>query len=236
MKKVQNLALVTIILVLAACNKTNCNTAEPNCHFNIDLGTSESVIPDDQLLEYYEIWKSIMLVQSEMSVDYFNDHITDYRLSSTEWSGGISFKITYILTIDWVDIRCSDEFLVKMNASYDAFTHLDIPRDVFLSKEEIEFNIANEVHSDVSRYQTIETLKYSNCAEVFAAVNETENTNITLDYVTYYVPGKLPREDGDPYYMLSGNVCGNKNECWSGYINLVTGEKEIWKDACIIVG
>ncbi|NOQ70897.1 MAG: hypothetical protein GQ574_02780 [Crocinitomix sp.] len=236
MRKYLSLVFLTVLFLFTACDKTTCEPIEASCDFNTDLGTAESVLPESQLNEYYDIWKAILMEKSGMSETYFNAHITDYRLSSHAWNAGTSFRIDYIMTIDWIEIKCHDQFLVNMDGSYDAYSHLNIERNVFFNAEQIEFNIANDVHSTVNYFNTIETLKYDNCTEVYTAVNGTENTNILFDYVSYYVPGKLPRSDGDPYIILTGRVCNSENDCWSGYINLVTGEKEVYKTACVIVG
>ncbi|MFT5819640.1 MAG: hypothetical protein ACI8ZM_000865 [Crocinitomix sp.] len=236
MRTIQNLVFLTALFLFTACDKTTCEPAEITCDFKTDLGTAESILPESQMNDYYDIWKTLLMEKSGMSETYFNAHITDYHLSSHAWNAGTSFRIDYIMTIDWIDIKCHDQFLVYMDGSYGAYGHLNIERDVFFNAEQIETNIANDVHSTVNYFNTIETLKYSNCTEVYAAVNPTENTNVSLGHVSYYVPGKLPHSDGNPYIMLTGRVCNSENDCWAGYINLVTGEKEVYQTACVIVG
>lgn len=216
------LATLCLFLLITSCSKKD----EPQPKI-------DSVLSETQENEYYQIWKSILLENSNMTDEYFNEHITNYTLSSYKWNGGISFKIDYIIRIDWVNIKSSNNFLVKMNSSYDAYRHLNIPRDIFFTKNQIKLNTYSDVHSEVDRHNPVNALKYKNSNEVYEAVVTSSGYNeVSLDYISYYVPGKLPRKDGDPYYILNGTISDSQNRCLTGYINLVTGDSEVWETTC----
>ena len=237
MNCIKTLTLLVVVLSVTACQKKHCLSKKKACNFDTELKSEASVLDESQLNDYYEIWKSILLEKSDMTAAYFNSHITAFSLSSSEWSAGISFKIEFIINVNWVDIKCSDAFIVKMNSSYEAYQHLNIPRDVFLDQTEVQSNIERDVHSEITKYNTIEDIKYANCDEIYDAIsNGFGKSDLSADRVSYHVPGKLPREDGDPYYLFNSSHCKQKKNCSHGYINLVTGEKEVWKEACVIVG
>ncbi|WP_109358881.1 hypothetical protein [Brumimicrobium oceani] len=193
-----------------------------------------NILSQNQQNEYFEIWKSLVMNKSAMSESYFDAHIVDYKISSIAWNAGVSFRIDYQLKIDWMTINCQDEFLVTMNSSYEAFEHLNIPRDVNFDESQIDFNINNMVHSEISSYNLLDQLKYNNCDELKTAIKDSTGYQVAVpDRATYYVPGKLPREDGDPYVLIIGTINNQENKCLKGHINLNTGEWEAWEDVCV---
>lgn len=234
--------LLSLLFLVSSCKKDlhtpeDCVSTQSPCTFDTHCESSGSVLTPAQTDEYYEIWKSILMENSSMTEAYFDAHITNFALSSNEWDGGISFRVNYIMHIDWVDIKCSDAFLVNMSSTYESYGHLNIPRDVLLDEDQIKFNIANNVKSEVSTYNLIEELRYSSCDEVYEAAISAAGyeDELSVNRVSYYVPGKLPREDGDPYYLLNGVICSSPNTCLKGYINLVSGETHVVEDHCYIV-
>ena len=50
----------------------------------------------------------------------------------------------------------------------------------------------------------------------------------------FYVPGNIPRENGDLYLMLYGDVDISKNKCLRGHINLMTGQYKIEEYPCMV--
>jgi hypothetical protein len=78
------------------------------------------------------------------------------------------------------------------------------------------------------------TLKYLTLADALNEFRNQTDKNIEVKYISFYVPGKLPREDGNPYFIGRGTLDKNKNECIFGYMNLVTGLTKSYKEVCII--
>lgn len=231
---------INIILVVAffALLLNGCNFEDRiingNCKFDSDISTRGNVLTQSQQNFYFNIWKYLLKKENNMTDTYFDNHITKYVISSYKWNAGITFQIDYIMHIDWMDIKCQDNFIVKMNSSYSAFEYLNIPRDIFFNQDQIETNL-NSVVSSISTYNLIETLKYKNCKELKRAIIESSGfSEATPDYPTYYVPGKSPSQDGYPYVIINGVVNENDNECLSGYINLKTGECVVKKSPCLI--
>lgn len=242
MKHISLLALlISLLVATTACKKDihspdDCVSEQSDCRFDTACESSGSVLSPNQEAAYYDIWEYILLENNNMTEAYFDDHITNYAISTYEWDGGISFSISYIMHIDWVDIKCSDKFLVNMSSAYSSYPHLNIPRDVFFDEAQIKFNIENNAQSEISNYNLLESLRYENCAAVYeAAIAASGYDELSVESVSYYVPGKLPREDGDPYYLLNGIICDSPNTCLTGYINLNTGETSVRETACVIV-
>lgn len=241
------LVLVLTTLLINACNKeesesnnSESNNSESNnsksnnseCNFDSNIAISGNVLTQNQQDDYFKIWKSILMRNSNMSEAYFANHITKYVITSSEWDGGISFRVNYIMHIDWIDIKCHDAFLVKMNSAYHAYQYLNIPRDIFFNQNQIESNISSKVDS-ISFYNLIENLKFKDCNELNKAIKKSSGYNeAKTDYATYYVPGNVPRENGDPYVIIKGTINDKDNECITGKINLNTGVCNVRKSVC----
>ena len=226
--------LALTVLLINACNNEESESNNSDCNFDSNITISGNVLTQNQQDDYFKIWKSILMKNSNMTDAYFEKHITKYVVTSSEWDGGISFRVDYIMHIDWVDIKCHDDFLVKMNAAYDAYKNLNIPRDTFFNQNQIESNISSKVNS-ISFYNLIESLKFKDCNELNKAIKKSSGYNeAKIDYVAYSVPGNVPRKNGDPYVIIKGTINDKNNECITGDINLKTGECIVRKDACIV--
>ena len=239
MKSIKLILSITITtLLLTACNKETvekdgekCGNNE--CTFSSPIPSFGNVLTQSKQDEYHGIWKAILMDKSNMSASYFDTHIIDHKISSSEWNAGTSFEINYIMRIDWMTINCSDKFLVKMNSSYEAYGYMNIPRDVYFDQPRIESNIDAKVNSEISSYNLLEQLKYSNCSDLKTAIKDSSGYDVAKPAnATYYVPGKIPREDGDPYVLIKGTVNQQENKCLNGQINLNTGECNVCEDAC----
>jgi hypothetical protein len=79
------------------------------------------------------------------------------------------------------------------------------------------------------------SLKYETFQSAFNAFKNATNSNMGIERISFYVPGKLPHEDGNPYFIGRGTLSKNSNECIVGYMNLVTGVTESHDDVCVIV-
>lgn len=246
MRQIKNiLVLVLTTLLINACDKeesqsnneesqSNSEKSQSNsdCNFDSNITISGNVLTQNQQEDYFKIWKSIVMKKSNMTEAYFANHIKKYVITSSEWDAGISFRVDYIMHIDWIDIKCHDDFIVKMNSNYDAYQNLNIPRDIFFNQNQIESNISSNVNS-ISFYNLIENLKFKDCDELNKAIKKSSGYNeAKTDYATYYVPGNVPRENGDPYVIIKGTINDKDNECITGEINLNTGTCNVRKSAC----
>ena len=80
----------------------------------------------------------------------------------------------------------------------------------------------------------INGIKYETFSLALESFKLKTDKKMEVDRIDFYVPGKLPREDGDPYFIGRGTIDENKNDCIVGYMNLVTGVTESHHDVCII--
>lgn len=95
-----------------------------------------------------------------------------------------------------------------------------------LSQLEMEYRALAEIYA----------LKYSNFSTAEQAFKNGTDPHMDVDRIDFYVPGKFPREDGDPYFIGRGTIDESENRCVKGYMNLVTGVVEYHYDVCVIEG
>lgn len=88
------------------------------------------------------------------------------------------------------------------------------------------------------KYEDLSTkyrFKYKSFNDAVVALQNAVGTQLAFpDRIDFYVPGKVPREDGDPYFIFDSVIDITKNDCLTGYMNLVTGETKSWSDSCRI--
>ncbi len=78
------------------------------------------------------------------------------------------------------------------------------------------------------------SLKYGIFSDAVNAFKTATNSNMNVTEISFYVPGKVPRKDGNPYFIGRGTVNASANDCVVGYMNLVTGTTESHHDVCVI--
>lgn len=88
----------------------------------------------------------------------------------------------------------------------------------------------------MSRIKPIEKLRFSSYQDAVAALNQAAHTDkINATRFAYYVPGNLPRINGDPYLLGDGVIDCSQNSCVSGNLNLSTGEVKVSRQPCVII-
>ena len=186
---------------------------------------------------YFKIWKNLFLTRNQISEDYYNSHLEIISCTIRKWDSGISFYLSYIMHIDWADIEGDDNFLVLLNSSATEYQHLNIPRDVYLTEREITVILDNRVYgSSIGKVNPVENLLYTDYEQAVSAFQTAVNCDkIFPQRLAYYVPGKLPRIDGDPYFIGFGTLDSLNNRCIDGYFNLITGIGSAHETVCIII-
>ncbi len=228
-------------LLLVACSQDSSVSPLSRCVDGNALllsATSPCAADDELCSRYLDIWRNQIQKRNDMSNEYFTQHVVPYNASIDAWDIGESFRVQYRVTITWAVIGESDQFVVNLRSSEPAYQHLDIPRDVYLSESEVEVILDEQVFSSsVTRIVSVERLKFCNQQEAVTALQNVAHTDrIGFDRIAYYVPGRLPREDGYPYLFGSGEIDRNENRCITGRLNLVSGIGEGRETVCVITG
>jgi len=113
-----------------------------------------------------------------------------------------------------------------------------LPRDVWFTLPEIKVVLEKRVFdTTLGRVDPSAKLMYASLDEAKAFLMKKYNlAKIDSAEVAFYVPGKLPREDGMPYLLWSTVLDDKSNQLRKGYLNLVNGTDESHEDAIRIYG
>ena len=196
-----------------------------------DFGSILSVSQDSF---YYKIWKSELQNLNEIDSIYFIRHFKKIHLSSVEWNEGITFRIDYLFSFDWLKFKVTDEFMIKLNSSSSSYQYLHIPRDTLLNDNWTRFNIRNGINYEATcLINKIEKLPYKSCSEACQSFKDSSGYDVMYpERISLYVPGKSPRVDGYPYFIGHGIIDSTTYHCVKGYFNIVNGKYEVHEDYC----
>jgi hypothetical protein len=208
---------------------------DSTCTFDSSLYSMGSVLTSTQMNEYFEIWKSLFMVKNGLDNNTFARYVIKTEKSSNKWREGISFRVDYLIKIDWAIVGCFDELFVYKDSSGTTYNYLNIPKNVFLNKSQIEFNLSHEVYSEISRYNLFKPLAFKNCEEACMAARQQSGYHYLFTHgLSFYVPGMVPRENGDLYLSLYGDIDRSANQCLTGNINIMDGQSHITESPCRI--
>ncbi|MFH1049425.1 MAG: hypothetical protein V1779_00680 [bacterium] len=231
-----------VIIALLSCSKKTIDLPEVessltlSCEFLNDtiIRDYESILTESQDSFYINLWKSELLESNEIDSNYFITHFKNIHLSSNEWKGGITFRIEYLFTYEWLKYKVKDEFMIKLNSSWINYKHLDIPRDILLNESWTRYNIRNEINYEgTCKVNKVEKLLFKSCEEACQCFKDSSGYDeIFPERISLYVPGKLPRIDGYPYFIGSGIIDSTSFGCVIGYFNIINGEYKVWEDYC----
>ena len=184
---------------------------------------------------YFAIWKNQFLKRNAMAREYFDEHVsvTKYEMQC-QWQDGIILRVEYDVTYDWAVVSYYDQVIVMLYDQGTAYRYLPIKRNHFFTEEEVAFLLDNNVYGkSITPVKSLTVLGFSNYETALAAFQEGIGGYTPINVkLSFYVPGKIPRMDGDPYLIGFAVVDEAKNDCRSGYLNLVTGQVVANPAAC----
>ena len=189
-----------------------------------------SICTDDICQQYQAIWKELFMEKNNLSESYFQNHIILVDSGVGSWDEGISFSIRYKVKIGWAIAFQSDQFIIKINKDNNLYPALVLPRDQYLSKNEILIALNGQAFSsNLLNLSNTENIKYNSMNNALAQLIRMSNINtlcsngVFVDQST----GNLTLEAGAKYD-------NEANSCVRGYIDLVTGETKIQDTPCAI--
>jgi len=175
--------------------------------------------------EYLNIWKDLFIKQNGLTKEFFNKHITIYGTTFNDWDEGTSFMVCYEVKIDWAISYTCDQFQVKINSGSNLFPAL--PRDTYLTKENIETTIGQSYASRITKVMNTETLKFSSLDKAIKFLVAEAN-------VTTLCPNRISIDEqtGELVLECSATYDFSKNECIAARVGLLNGEPVIHDTTC----
>lgn len=121
-------------------------------------------------------------------------------------------------------IFCKENNSTKNQNDPNTATHPIVKSDAVLASKYLDLS---------AKYN----FKYKTFDEAVKALQVATRTDKAYpDKIDFYVPGKVPHEDGNPYFIFRNTLDEGKNDCLVGYMNLVSGVVKNWHDVCVIYG
>lgn len=186
---------------------------------------------------YLGIWKKQFLERNAMERAFFDKQVSvDKYEVECEWVSGLSLRVEYKVAYDWAVINQHDQIIVLLYSQEGAYRHLPLKRDLLFTEKEVSYAIDKNVFfSSVSPVKALDKLRFSSPQDAARDFQKKIGSN-NLENVrlSFYVPGKLPRQDGYPYLIGRGVIDIKRNVCIEGHMNLATGEVEARENACIV--
>ncbi len=225
---------ISIFCLFQTCTKDSDTKLKVECpegFFNpVTINCSGQLCQSDTCQTYYNIWKDLFLDKNQMSQEYFDAHITPCYSRLDYWNDGISYRISYKISIGWAECGSLDKFIIYIES--DVNPGLDYPRNVLLSKSQIG-NILD------GRFFSSQMLKITPVDELkYFSEKDAMNALIRASYVDNFCGGSVsfPQYDpytvGHPYFIASGALNWTENKCITGSIDLITGETYIYYPLC----
>lgn len=170
-------------------------------------GSGDSSIDEATLLSRYrQIWQAEFQRRNQFSADVFAASVAIDREEIMRTDSGNYYWVVYFVRGGWVAIKAVDQLMVFRKSSAGGHRTLSLPLDTWFSPEQVARAVdARWDASDMTRVSPIGQLAYASLDAAKAEISRKTGISrfITTEPV-FYVPGKLPRSDGDPYLLFTG--------------------------------
>ncbi len=211
-------------------NENNEEETRPTSCAEMTIDYVHYVCADSLCKAYQNSWKEIFIEKNGITEQYFNDHVTIYHSSIDDWEKGTSISISYTVTADWAIAHNTDQFIIKIEEGDSLYPSLDVPRGVFLSKEDIKTIIAaNAFSSGIIKFTPGEALRFGSKDEAItfltaqAKVSSLCLQRIYIDKITGHISLYAGAEYDDEW-----------NKCIEATLDLINGEYALRENACLI--
>jgi len=152
-----------------------------------------------------------------------------------KWAEGTSFEIFYKVKIEWAEYRLLDKFIFYIASNL--YPGLDVPRNVLLSKSQIETILdGNYFSSEMNKITPVNKLKFTSQTDAMKALIDASDVDtFCIGSVSYQQKSFDQNTVGHPYLIASGVLNWKDNKCIEGSIDLITGETFINEKVCYIL-
>jgi hypothetical protein len=233
--KNQLLFILVIHLVFLASCKDKIQERTVTCiqsgdYDYLDQYSAGSLCTSDICTQYQAIWKELFMAKNSLSESYFQDHILISNTAVNSWNDGISFSICYKVKIGWAIAWECDQFIIKINKDKYYYPTLNLPRDQYLSKDEIQIAVDGKAFSShIIKLSNAENLKFNSMNKALDELIRAANINTLCSGMIFIdeSTGNLTLEAGAQYE-------NEQNSCIQGRIDLINGSTSVTDTPCAI--
>lgn len=166
---------------------------------------------DSALVERYQaMWKEELMRQNGITESDFASKI---EIKSQEIMHGETndyYRVDFLCKWDWVEVPAHHQVVVRISSKDSGYGNLPLPRDTWFSKDDFTLAIEKQIYStDSIKISPAKPLAFASFdAAKEDIMKKTGITSFSHLETAFYVPGKLPRVDGDPYINFNGTKGG----------------------------
>ena len=167
--------------------------------------------------------------KNHLTESYFNSHIELSSSSVNIWNNGRSFSICYKIKLGWAEAYNCDQFMIKIDKSNQFYPAINLPRDTYLSKDQIRLEIdGNAFSSFITKLSNVENLKFNTLDDAVKALTVKAKVNTLCARMIFvnYTTGNLVLE-ADAQYD------NEVNSCIQGRADLITGATTVSEVPCV---
>ena len=190
----------------------------------------KSICQDDVCTQYFDVWKELIQEKNNLSDEYFDEHIEIYKTFLNDWKHGISIHVCYNFQIEWAVAYNCDSFIINIDGENTWFANLNLPREEFLSKDQIALAIEHRAWSSNLTHMTNTDELVSPTLEDalqelidFSEVNTLCVRDIELD-----------EDSGHLILEATAEYIHEENSCIYSEFDLISGEKETRDGPCFM--
>ena len=177
--------------------------------------------------KYMKIWKELLIKRNELPEDYFCRHIELSTSGIEGWNDGTSFDICYSVKIDWAVAYNCDQFIININNNL--YPALNVPRNAYLEKEDIEKVVNMQAFSSkILQLTSDEKLKFKSLEDAMGfAIEQTKLKNLTaMEVFIDKATGHISLEAAESNYEI--------NKCIFVTLDLISGQINVRESVCVI--
>ena len=234
MKNIFLLVLIVQLAILPSCEekiqeRTTTCTQKGDYDYLNNYGLGP-LCTTDSCKEYQAIWKEFFMEKNHLSERYFQDHIILANSNIHTWNDGVTFSICYKVKIDWAIAYNCDQFIIKISKNNSLYPALNLPRDQYLSKENIRIAIDyNAFSSEVIHLSANENLKYNSMNHALDELIRASKINTLCSNMVF-----INESTGNITLEANAQYNNEENSCIIGRIDLIDGNTKIVDTPCYI--
>lgn len=230
-RTLQIIGLILLIVLFSCEKEPEVSCFQRDYYAYLDNYPDRSVCTDSLCNKYLDIWKQLFKEKNNMSDDFFDSHIELWRMNLNEWAKGASFSVCYRINFDWAIAYNCDQFIIKIEKDDKTWPALNLPRDIYLSKNDIRtittYHAFTSEIAFVSKNISISPESFQDALDYLtkkAGVNTLCSTRIYVEETT-----------GNLFIDAYAQYNNKYNECIHAKINLTTLETDIANGVCAII-
>jgi len=218
---------LVVIIMFSGCGKDKSENKG-----DWDISEITNLCTDTLTVKYLDIWKELFIQRNNLTGAFCRQHIAiEYSERSVpavyDWNDGTSFEICYSVKIDWATAYVCDQFIININNTL--FPALDVPRNVYLNKAEIEkvLNI-KAFSSEIHKLTFDGKLKFKSLEDALNfAIKQANVKTLSLAARGVFIDretGHISLEAVESHYEI--------NKCIFVTLDLINGKTNVVESVC----